>query len=290
MHIDITNIGEDGLALNAQEPLASFPGLSSPGPPEPCEFTGSVIIAIRLSRMSENRIRLHGRADAPVRLTCSRCLSVYTNSVRTDVDLTCIPFDGETDAGDDDTVELSAADVDEVRFDGVALDVAAVLQEEILAALPIQPLCDSACKGLCPRCGANRNTGACGGDPEPVDPRLAALKQWKQAPYPSRATGSASAVACRCVCLSLRTCAGAVVSTMRIPLRAVAVSGGPERRWCAMAKSLSTHASRCLRDEKVYLEDRIRECDYCASSYEESQKCRVVAAKEGGARSRGCLL
>ena len=57
-----------------------------------------------------------------------------------------------------------------------------------------------------------------------------------------------------------------------------------------MAKSLSTHAIRCLRDEKAYLEDRIRECDYCASSYEESQKCRVVTAKEAGARSRGCLL
>ena len=181
MHIDVTKIGEDGLTLRSEEPVGSFPGLSALEPADMCVFSGPVTVSLDLTPVPGGHIRLRGHAEAPVRLTCSRCLRVYPETVRSVVDLTCVPSDGVTGAGDEDTVELSAADVNEVRFDGIALDLAAVLQEEILAALPIQPLCDSACKGLCPRCGANRNTGTCGCDSEPVDPRLAVLKQWKNA-------------------------------------------------------------------------------------------------------------
>ena len=57
-----------------------------------------------------------------------------------------------------------------------------------------------------------------------------------------------------------------------------------------MTTPLSEHAKTCLRDEKAYLEERIWACDYCATSYEENQRCRVEVSKEAGARSRGCLI
>jgi uncharacterized protein len=48
-----------------------------------------------------------------------------------------------------------------------------VLREQVLLSLPVRTLCKPDCKGLCPRCGANRNNQACtcAGD----DPRWEAL-------------------------------------------------------------------------------------------------------------------
>ncbi|HBG81903.1 TPA: hypothetical protein DDW69_03615 [candidate division CPR2 bacterium] len=37
------------------------------------------------------------------------------------------------------------------------IDIEESLREEVLLALPIKPLCDEGCKGLCPSCGRNLN-------------------------------------------------------------------------------------------------------------------------------------
>ena len=43
-------------------------------------------------------------------------------------------------------------------------------------ALPVNPLCKTDCKGLCPQCGTNLNNGTCGCIPDEGDPRLAVLR------------------------------------------------------------------------------------------------------------------
>ena len=35
-------------------------------------------------------------------------------------------------------------------------------RQNLVPALPIQPLCQADCTGLCPTCGTNRNTAPCG--------------------------------------------------------------------------------------------------------------------------------
>jgi uncharacterized protein len=42
-------------------------------------------------------------------------------------------------------------------------------------SLPVKTLCKPDCKGLCPRCGENRNSQACHCDEGPNDPRWEAL-------------------------------------------------------------------------------------------------------------------
>ena len=54
------------------------------------------------------------------------------------------------------------------------VDLTAEVREAILLALPAHPLCSQACLGLCARCGADLNHGACGCPPA-VDPRWGAL-------------------------------------------------------------------------------------------------------------------
>ncbi len=56
------------------------------------------------------------------------------------------------------------------------IDLAPILREEMLISVPISPVCQPDCKGLCPTCGENLNLGLCNHDDEDIDPRLAALR------------------------------------------------------------------------------------------------------------------
>jgi uncharacterized protein len=49
------------------------------------------------------------------------------------------------------------------------------LREQVLLSLPARTLCQQDCKGLCPRCGENRNQTECSCEQGPSDPRWEAL-------------------------------------------------------------------------------------------------------------------
>ncbi len=59
------------------------------------------------------------------------------------------------------------------------LDVGSLLWEQFLLALPVKPLCDESCPGLCPHCGKPLRDGPCGCAVDETDPRLAVLKNLK---------------------------------------------------------------------------------------------------------------
>jgi uncharacterized protein len=56
------------------------------------------------------------------------------------------------------------------------IDLTPVLREYALLEIPISPLCQQDCKGLCPICGNNLNESTCTHEEESGDPRLASLK------------------------------------------------------------------------------------------------------------------
>mgnify|MGYP002624301755 CR=1 FL=1 len=56
------------------------------------------------------------------------------------------------------------------------LDIDDLLESVYILSMDRQILCREDCKGLCPRCGADLNEGACGCGKE-SDPRLAVLEQ-----------------------------------------------------------------------------------------------------------------
>jgi len=57
------------------------------------------------------------------------------------------------------------------------IDLAPLIREEMLLAMPISPICRSDCQGLCPVCGENLNRVHCNHEPEVIDPRMEVLKQ-----------------------------------------------------------------------------------------------------------------
>jgi len=48
--------------------------------------------------------------------------------------------------------------------------------EQILLSIPMKPLCDDGCLGLCPRCGANLAREKCACDQSVTDDRWNALR------------------------------------------------------------------------------------------------------------------
>jgi len=57
----------------------------------------------------------------------------------------------------------------------VPLEVGAVT-EQVILSVPMKVVCRPDCRGLCPVCGANRNTGECQCPAAPADSPFASLK------------------------------------------------------------------------------------------------------------------
>ena len=53
-------------------------------------------------------------------------------------------------AGTEDVDEEEDADPDIVTFKGGELDLSDELRDELVLAIPFNPLCDEGCRGLCP--------------------------------------------------------------------------------------------------------------------------------------------
>jgi uncharacterized protein len=78
-----------------------------------------------------------------------------------------------------EVAELTEAEMSVAVFDGEGLDVDEIVKEQILLAVPTRMLCREDCKGICPECGIDRNTGECSCGADNIDPRWAALKNLK---------------------------------------------------------------------------------------------------------------
>jgi uncharacterized protein len=109
---------------------------------------------IRISRTSEGLL-LHGEFTTHIPATCVRCLEDYQQSLTVDfADLYAFPKPRSYEETPEDEPEFVLPD------DGY-IDVGPLLKEYLLLEIPIKPLHDPQCKGLCPVCGINWNHAAC---------------------------------------------------------------------------------------------------------------------------------
>ncbi len=84
-------------------------------------------------------------------------------------------FTHEAVAGKD--IELKREDLELNFFHGDMFDIGQVIVEQISLNLPVKPLCNDDCLGLCVRCGKNLNDGICGCRDESIDIRFEKLKE-----------------------------------------------------------------------------------------------------------------
>lgn len=136
------------------------------------------------SETGEIAYRLRGRLKCRIELDCVRCLEPFGVDVDEELDLLYLPESrnvashserGDSSSGNDDRglgeEELSAS-----FYRDNQIDLGHMILEQIVLSLPMKTLCRPDCRGLCPECGANRNTAKCDCTPEELDPRWSTLK------------------------------------------------------------------------------------------------------------------
>jgi uncharacterized protein len=115
---------------------------------------------------------LDGRIRGTVTMQCVRCLAEISLGLEESFEVVLSPVGS---APSEDETRLGKDEL-EVRFYAEpTLDLAELAAEQVVLAVPLKPLCSESCRGLCQRCGANLNQGACSCPPE-TDERWAALR------------------------------------------------------------------------------------------------------------------
>lgn len=115
---------------------------------------------------------IQGHLGGTVKTVCHRCLEEA--EVVIDHDFDSFEAHEDVDLIEDEPTHLRNIDT------GWELDVAGLLWEEFLLALPEKILCADSCLGLCPQCGKNRNLESCAcSNPDSQSPLARALQGLK---------------------------------------------------------------------------------------------------------------
>ena len=117
-------------------------------------------------------IRLKGRFQGNFQVPCARCVEPVEIPLEADFDLIFRPARADSEAPER---SITAPETEIGYYQKDSLSLEDVLREQVLLSLPVRTLCKPDCKGLCPRCGENRNSQACSCEEGPSDPRWEAL-------------------------------------------------------------------------------------------------------------------
>ena len=111
---------------------------------------------------------LEGELEGSLELACSRCLTRYRGPIRERFRLVLepagdrVPADPEGAAALDQEGLVLADELESGWYRGPEIQLDRFVGELLSLSVPVQPLCREDCRGLCPRCGVDRNLESCG--------------------------------------------------------------------------------------------------------------------------------
>jgi uncharacterized protein len=117
-------------------------------------------------------IRLRGKFEGRFQVPCARCVEPVELPLNGEFDLIFRPIGADTGASER-AITAPETEIGYYQKDSLLLED--VLREQVLLSLPVRTLCKDDCKGLCPRCGQNRNNQDCSCEESQTDPRWEAL-------------------------------------------------------------------------------------------------------------------
>ena len=162
-----------------RKPLSTFARVFQPGEigdeGEAYRVVAPVELEFELHK-DKDRFRVVGKVRTELELACSRCVEPFRMTVDAPFDIRYLPV---TEASTEADREVGADDLETSVYRDDRLDLNELLREQFYLVLPMKPLCVEDCRGLCPLCGINLNTGGCNCAPVWEDPRLAPLRQLK---------------------------------------------------------------------------------------------------------------
>ena len=165
MFINLTEVltNEDRVIARQAEAQISEVSVGS----ETYRVCGGTPVDFVFTNTGRGRAKLEGKAEFTFEAACDRCLKPVKQKV-------ALSFDREVWAPD--TAADPSAYEEQPFMDGFQLNVEDLLISEIVTSWPMKILCKPDCKGLCPTCGRDLNTGMCDCDTFVPDPRMAAIK------------------------------------------------------------------------------------------------------------------
>jgi DUF177 domain-containing protein len=127
--------------------------------PEDRQVEGSLLL-----ESVTDGILVSGSVSGLMTLSCARCLKSFDRSFDLGLQELFVPG--------------AQLDDDEYPVDDGHIDLDPMIRDAVILSMPFAPTCRPDCRGLCPRCGGDRNLGECS-CPEDVDPRWAPLSDLK---------------------------------------------------------------------------------------------------------------
>ena len=152
---------------------------------------GILEVRTLIHRMGQD-LYLEGEIAGVLELTCGRCLTRYREPVREHFRLVLEPAGSRVPAdpvGAGVLVRDGGVLSDELEsgwFRGSEIDLGSFFQQVIALVFPVQPVCREDCRGLCPRCGADRNAESCHCSEVRPDSPFAALRALRDGPRGGR--------------------------------------------------------------------------------------------------------
>lgn len=146
-----------------------------PHMPEGCKIYDDLSFFGKFSS-KRHTIDVAGTVQAEVTCPCSRCLKPLLYDI--DVPITGkLLFQQDTNLVMEPGMDEGDLEAAYWIYDNFDYDFSYVVLEAVINALPIRPLCEVDCAGLCSLCGQNLNEASCQCETETLDPRWQALAQ-----------------------------------------------------------------------------------------------------------------
>lgn len=159
-----------------RRPLDRFERTFDPGEVGDESHAYRVVAPVRLAfdiHKDKDKFRLVGQVQTELELSCSRCLEPYRLRVEAPFDVRYLLASAASTEAEH---EVADEDLETSYYRDDRIDLNELLREQFYLALPMKPLCQEECRGLCPQCGMNLNTGTCECAPVWEDARLAVFK------------------------------------------------------------------------------------------------------------------
>ncbi len=153
--------------------LSDFPDLVALAEEGGPLFDEPLTFQLRLQRVG-SIVEVDGHFDAVVGLKCGRCLAEFKLPLSESFTLTFVP-QSQDEEDPEEEVELETEELGLISYRGETLELREPLQEQLLMAIPISPLCSDACRGLCPECGGDLNHETCDCTRKPFNNKFTAL-------------------------------------------------------------------------------------------------------------------
>lgn len=175
MKIPVDEITESAKETNFSERIDELNELYRQGQFRDFDFPRFLDVHLVYYR-SGREIFFRGSFDGILEGRCSRCLRSYSFPLNKDFDFVLSPDPSKSGRK---VEELKREDLGLSYYSSDEINLAPLIREQVLLALPTRPLCKENCRGLCGGCWVNLNDESCVCMTSTADPRMAIFRTLK---------------------------------------------------------------------------------------------------------------